>query len=162
MEQRKIGLFLKELRKEKGITQVQLAEQFNVSNRTVSRWENGNNMPDLSILVELADFYDVDIREIFDGKRKSEIMEKDLKETLVKVSEYSNSEKKTKARKLNILFAYGLILIVLGTLSSQFDILSQVINNNHITQGLSGAMYGLGIGFEMVAFCFNNSELGKR
>lgn len=41
MEQRKIGLFLKELRKEKGITQVQLAEQFNVSNRTVSRWENG-------------------------------------------------------------------------------------------------------------------------
>ena len=63
MEQRKIGLFLKELRKEKGITQVQLAEQFNVSNRTVSRWENGNNMPDLSILVELADFYDVDIRE---------------------------------------------------------------------------------------------------
>lgn len=113
-------------------------------------------------MVELADFYDVDIREIFDGKRKSEIMEKDLKETLVKVSEYSNSEKKTKARKLNILFACGLILIVLGTLSSQFDILSQVINNNHITQGLSGAMYGLGIGFEMVAFCFNNSELGKR
>ena len=77
-------------------------------------------------MVELADFYDVDIREIFDGKRKSEIMEKDLKETLVKVSEYSNSEKKTKARKLNILFACGLILIVLGTLSSQFDILSQV------------------------------------
>ena len=56
MEQQKIGLFLKELRKERELTQEQLAEQFNISNRTVSRWENGNNMPDLSILVELADF----------------------------------------------------------------------------------------------------------
>ena len=52
MDQQKIGRFLKELRKEKGITQEQLAEQFSVSNRTISRWENGNNMPDLDILRE--------------------------------------------------------------------------------------------------------------
>ena len=44
MDQKQIGLFLKELRKQKGITQGQLAEQLNVSDRTVSRWENGNNM----------------------------------------------------------------------------------------------------------------------
>ena len=83
MNQQKIGSFLKELRKERKLTQEQLAEQFHVSNRTVSRWENGNTMPDLSILVELADFYDVDIREIIDGERKSEIMNENLKETLV-------------------------------------------------------------------------------
>mgnify|MGYP002862560275 CR=1 FL=1 len=59
MDQKKIGSFMKELRKQKGLTQEQLAEQFGVSDRTVSRWENGNNMPDLSILVELADYYDV-------------------------------------------------------------------------------------------------------
>ena len=47
MNQIKIGEFLKELRKEKGLTQEQLAEQFNVSRRSVSRWETGNNMPDL-------------------------------------------------------------------------------------------------------------------
>lgn len=47
MNQQKIGMFMKSLRKEKGLTQEQLAEVFNVSNRTVSRWENGNNMPDL-------------------------------------------------------------------------------------------------------------------
>ena len=58
MDQKKIGLFLKELRKEKTLTQSQLAEQLNVSDRTVSRWETGTNLPDLSILVELADFYD--------------------------------------------------------------------------------------------------------
>ena len=80
MDQKKIGIFLKELRKEKGLTQAQLAEQFKVSDRTISRWETGSNMPDLSVLVELADFYDVDIREIIDGERKSEIMNNEEKE----------------------------------------------------------------------------------
>ena len=72
MDQRKIGSFLKELRQSKGITQEQLAEQLNVSNRSVSRWETGNNLPDLSLLITLADFYDIEVGEIIDGKRKSE------------------------------------------------------------------------------------------
>ena len=72
MDQKKVGSFLKELRKEKGITQEQLAEKLNVSGRSVSRWETGNNMPDISLLVEIADFYDVDVREIIEGERKSE------------------------------------------------------------------------------------------
>ena len=54
MNQIKIGSFLKELRNEKGITQEQFAEQLGVSNRTVSRWETGSNMPDISLLVEIA------------------------------------------------------------------------------------------------------------
>ena len=54
MDQKKIGNFLKELRKEKNITQEDLAEELNVSNRTVSRWENGNNMPDISLLTQIA------------------------------------------------------------------------------------------------------------
>lgn len=61
MDQKKIGVFLKELRKEKELTQEQLAEIVQVSNRTVSRWENGNNMPDLDILIELSDFYEVEL-----------------------------------------------------------------------------------------------------
>lgn len=52
MDQIKIGNFLRELRKEKGLTQEQLAEKFNVARRTVSRWETGNNMPDLDILIK--------------------------------------------------------------------------------------------------------------
>ena len=55
MDQKKIGGFLKELRNEKNVTQEQLAEVLNVSGRTVSRWETGNNMPDISILVDIAD-----------------------------------------------------------------------------------------------------------
>lgn len=46
MNQEKIGLFLKDLRKESGMTQEQLAEKLNVSNRTISRWENARTMPD--------------------------------------------------------------------------------------------------------------------
>ena len=68
MNQQKIGVFLKVLRKQKGLTQEQIAEKFNVSNRTVSRWENGNNMPDLDILIEISDYYEVDLRELLDGE----------------------------------------------------------------------------------------------
>ena len=67
MDLKKIGLFLKELRREKGITQEQVAEVFGVSGRTVSRWETGTNMPDLSILIQIADYYDVDLKEILNG-----------------------------------------------------------------------------------------------
>jgi len=99
LNQKKIGSFLKELRKEKGLTQEQLAEHFNISDRTVSRWENGNNMPDLSILVELADFYDVDIREIIDGERKSENMDKEEKEKMLLIAEYAEEEKNALLKK---------------------------------------------------------------
>ena len=90
MNQQKTGELLKHLRKEKGLTQEQLAEHFYVSSRTVSRWETGNNMPDLDMLIELADFYDVDIRELIVGERKSENMNNETKDTLKKVAEYSN------------------------------------------------------------------------
>lgn len=74
MDQIKIGAFLKELRKEKELTQEQLAEELSVSGRTISRWETGSNMPDISMLVVLADFYEVSIPEIIAGERKSENM----------------------------------------------------------------------------------------
>ena len=67
MDVKKIGLFLKELRKEKHITQEELAEKLGVSNRTVSRWETGSNMPDFDVLIELSDFYGVEIKEILEG-----------------------------------------------------------------------------------------------
>ena len=81
MDQIKIGSFLKELRKEKNLTQENLAEKLNVSNRTISRWETGSNMPDIGMLVEIAEFYDVSIPEIINGERKSENMNQETKET---------------------------------------------------------------------------------
>lgn len=117
MDQIKIGSFLKELRNEKGLTQVQLAEQLNVSNRSVSRWETGSTLPDISILVELAEFYEIDIKEIIDGERKSETMEEEMRDTLVKVAEYTNEDKEMqyyKMRKMigGILIGFGVFLTI--------------------------------------------------
>ena len=56
-------------------------------------------MPDLSILVELADYYEIDIKEIIDGERKSEIMKKEEKETLQKVADYAEAEKRMAVKR---------------------------------------------------------------
>ena len=109
MDQIRIGSFIKDLRKEKGLTQEQLAEQFHVSRRTVSRWETASNMPDLDLLVEMADYFDVDLRELLDGERKSEKMNKDLEETVLKVADYSNEEKRKITRNMHVLFIAGSI-----------------------------------------------------
>ena len=114
IDQIKIGGFLRELRKEKELTQEQLAEKFGVSSRSVSRWENGNTMPELGILVELADYYEVDIKEIIDGERKSEIMKKEEKETLQKVADYAKAEKKSVVKRKCIVTFIGTMVFALS------------------------------------------------
>ena len=64
MNQIKIGEFLKELRKEKGLTQEQLAEQFNVSRKSVSRWEQSLSYPDISLLPFIANVFEVTVDEL--------------------------------------------------------------------------------------------------
>jgi len=113
MDQVKIGGFLKELRKEKGITQEQLAEQFSVNRRTVSRWETGSNLPDLDILIEMADYYGVELGELLDGERRSRKMNKELEETVLKVAEYSNEDKRKVTKRMHMLFIGGFIASIL-------------------------------------------------
>ena len=120
MDQKKTGLFLKELRKEKGLTQEQLAEQFNISSRSVSRWETGTNLPDLSILVELADFYDIDIREIIDGGRKNE-MNTETKETLTKVAEYAEQDKAELKKRMAVNCAGATLLLLFSSILKLTD-----------------------------------------
>lgn len=113
MDTKKIGAFLKQCRKEKNLTQEQLAEKFGVSARTVSRWETGINMPDLSILVQLAEYYDVEIRELLDGER-SQTMNKEMKETLDKVAVYEEWVKQKALKAGNLAFASMLVISVLA------------------------------------------------
>lgn len=105
MDTKKIGEFLKTLRKEKGLTQEQLAEILYVSGRTVSRWETGTNLPDLSILIQMAEFYNLEVKEILDGERRSENMDKELKETLSQVAEYNKLEKEKVMKAGNTAFS---------------------------------------------------------
>ena len=113
IDQIKIGGFLRDLRKEKELTQEQLAEKFGVSSRSVSRWENGNTMPELGILVELADYYEVDIKEIIDGERKSEILEKETKETLLKIAEYVDNQKRQAVIRAIVFFSLEMVCCVI-------------------------------------------------
>ena len=116
MDQKKTGYFFKILRSEKQLTQEQLAERFNVSSRTVSRWETVSNMPDISVLLELADFYEVDIREIIDGERKSEKMNEEVKEVAKTMSDYARAEKEAIVKNIRIISVIGLVAFVIHAL----------------------------------------------
>ncbi|NLJ70392.1 MAG: helix-turn-helix domain-containing protein [Clostridiaceae bacterium] len=112
MDLKKIGQLLKELRNEKGLSQEELAEIFHVSRRTVSRWETGRNLPDIVILLEIAEFYDLDLREILSGERKDKKMDSDVKDTVLKAAQYSNEENNIFSKTVNGLFVFALILAI--------------------------------------------------
>lgn len=69
MDMIKIGAFLKQLRKEHALTQAQLADKLMVTNKTVSRWENGNYLPNVEMLKLISELYGVTINEILCGER---------------------------------------------------------------------------------------------
>lgn len=121
MDQIKVGSFLKELRKKKGLTQEQLAERLNVSNRSVSRWETGSTLPDISILIELAEFYEVDIKDIIDGERKSESMNEETKELMNKVVDYTSNDKETIIKQTQKYSGIAGIALLAGITLAVFD-----------------------------------------
>ena len=121
MDQKKIGNFLKDLRKEKSLTQEQVAEKLGVSSRTISRWETGAYMPDISMLVDIAEMYDVDVREIIDGERIKENMNSEVKEVAVKMADYSkmetdNIKKWVKTMSVSMLIV-SIIMVVMQVVS---------------------------------------------
>ena len=155
MDQKKVGSFLRELRKEKQLTQEQLAERFGVTNRSVSRWETGSNMPDLSILAELADFYDVDIRDIIDGERKGEDMNKEEKERLQLVADYAETEKNTLLMRLRIFSIVGLVSLIAGLVM----LVLGGDNNLPVYDYLMGTLMGVSIGALLVAVFYSTGAL---
>ncbi len=144
MDQKKVGAFLKTLRKEKDLTQEMLAEALRVSSRTMSRWETGNNMPDISLLVELSAFYQVSIPEIIDGERKREEMDQEVKTTAIKMAEYSKNELKAEKQKLlnALLMLFGVFTII-----SAFAIFPNESSWGSIYATIGGAILTAGVYF---------------
>jgi transcriptional regulator with XRE-family HTH domain len=117
MDQKKTGNFLKELRKEKNFTQEQVADKLGVSGRTISRWETGAYMPDISLLVDIAEMYDVDVRDIIDGERKDKDMNSEVKEVAAKMADYSamqteNLKKWIKTMSVSLLIVSAFLVIM--------------------------------------------------
>ena len=69
MEQAMIGKFISACRKEKGLTQMQLAEKLNITNRAVSKWETGKSMPDVSLMLDLCSILGITVNELLSGER---------------------------------------------------------------------------------------------
>ena len=87
MDQIKIGRFIAECRKKKDLTQMQLAERLNVTDRAVSKWERGKAMPDSSIMLDLCRFLGISVNDLLNGEvvdmeNYNEKMEKQLLETI--------------------------------------------------------------------------------
>ena len=113
MNQEKIGKFILECRKKKNLTQEQLAEKLNVSDRTIGNWENGRNMPDLSLFKPLCEILDITINELLSGEKiKQDDYQEKLEENIINTIDYS-TKKITISN--NIL---GLTLLTLGLLIS--------------------------------------------
>lgn len=97
MDQIKIGQFISQIRKEKGLTQCQLAEQLLISDRTVSKWETGKGIPDVSLMMPLCEVLDINVNELLSGKRLSDDeYKKKAEENIVNIL----GEKKANIKRL--------------------------------------------------------------
>ena len=156
MDQVKIGKFLQECRKEKGWTQEQLADRLNVARRTVSRWETGSNMPDLDILIELSDLYEVGRREMLDGERKSKEMDKEMEETVLKVAEYSNAQQERTTKTVRVFFILGIVSLVINQLMFVLD-----AGDTFWIGFIEGVTQGIALGAMILGVCYTMGWLGR-
>jgi len=109
MNQDKIGKFISECRKAKCLTQQELAEKLGVSDRTIGNWENGRNMPDLSLFKLLCQELGITINDLLSGEKvEKRFYERKLEENIVKTLRYS----KNKIDKQNNIM--GIILVGMG------------------------------------------------
>lgn len=130
MNQDKIGKFIAENRKIKKLTQAELAEKLGVTDRTISNWENGKNMPDLSLFKPLCDILGITINELMSGEKISnqEYNEK-LEENIINTIDYID-KKNIKSNDIKSIFL--LVIAIVGIILSQF-IISDYELQNYLT-----------------------------
>ena len=111
MNQEKIGKFIAKLRKQKNMTQQELAKKLGVTDRAISKWENGRGLPDYSLLQNLCDALSVSINELFSGEKISkENYKKKAEENMSKLINDNYNKKK----KLNWIIAISVAIVYLS------------------------------------------------
>lgn len=154
MDLLQIGKFIAELRKEHHLTQEQFGEKVGVTNKTVSRWENGNYLPPADILLAMSHLFDVSVNEILSGKRLQadeykEAAEANLTHTL-KTSSFSLKERidfyKAKWLKEHIAVMVFIGVCIIGTM------LAGIICKQ-------GWIIGLAMIMLLVAHCWRNNTM---
>lgn len=135
MDQIAIGRYIVRKRKEQNLTQEQLSEQLGVSNKTISKWENGKCMPDYSLIQKLCEALDVTLPELMDGE--------DAAENSVRV--YDDEQildllRRTQELERQKNTLYGLVLIVLGIASGA---MSKTTGGTDVQKFIAGILMGL-------------------
>ena len=144
MNQEKTGAFIAQLRKESNMTQVQLADELGVTNKAISKWENGNGFPEVSLLLPLCNELEITVNELLSGERVSEDdYRKKAEENMVNlVKEAQESKKKiilsTMVAGLSVVAAVPLVMVA-GMLEMEtwLRILLIVISLTIIGMGVS-------------------------
>ena len=140
MNQQKIGQYISKLRKEKGLTQQDLAEKIGVSNRTIGNWENGRNMPDLSLFNPLCEILGITVNDLMSGEKvKEEKYVSELEKNIINTMDYNNKKSKNKMLMI-ILLIIGAILIIISNLP--FTI-APIINKLLFVSGIILQVYAL-------------------
>lgn len=129
MNQEKIGKFILELRKEKDMTQQTLADKLGVSDKTISKWENGRGMPDLSLMKPLCNVLGITINELLSGERldKKDYQEK-LEENILNTINYTGSKLKRTNKIFKIVI--GTTVIIIGLFATMFCVDVRRMNQN--------------------------------
>lgn len=114
MDSKKIGAFIAANRKKKGLTQEQLGEKLGVSNKTISRWENGNYMPDLSLLEPLSKELEISLNELLAGDEieKEQVIEYS-EQNLISTIDYTDKKIKNEHRKISaFIMGMGILICI--------------------------------------------------
>ena len=110
MNQIKIGKFISDCRKAQGLTQMQLAEKLNITDRAISKWERGLAMPDSSIMLELCDILKITVNDLLNGEVVSmENYDKNMEKTLI---ELVKQKEETDRRLLRMEIVLGIVAIL--------------------------------------------------
>ena len=129
MNQEKIGKFILELRKEKNMTQQELADKIGVTDRAISKWENGRGLPDLSLMKPLCDVLEISINELISGEKldKKEYQDR-FEENVLNTINYSRKQIKKARNKYAIIM--GIIILILISYGTLFCIDINRMKNN--------------------------------
>lgn len=120
MNQEKIGKFIAEQRKKQKLTQEQLAEKLSVTDRAVSKWERGLNLPDASLMLELSNILDITVNELLTGEiiKKEKYMEKAEENLLEMQLQKEEADKRLLAMEIVIGFLSMIFLLSLTFIAS--------------------------------------------
>lgn len=146
MDQEKIGSFIKDIRKEKGLTQEQLAEKLGVSQKSVSRWETGKTMPDYALLPDICEILEINVAELLSaeriaGDRITKTQVTDMAHALISLMNSRAHIRKTVGA---VLSAVIMLVCVIGLYNYEFSVsadstaaLERAINEYHFIDEVS-------------------------